>query len=127
MFILVIFCFTLTIKSFVGGIFITEDSFFNSVIEENYLQSESFVQESERLVGELTRLIGEYKNEEHILNGGSISEEEMQNIENNIYHEYFLSTSKYNSNLTEEENIQIFKEEYAEQIKQAKDQRIQKI
>ena len=125
MFILVIFCFTGTIKSFVNGIFITEDSFFNSVIEENYLQSESFVQESERLVGELTRLIGEYKNEEHILNGGSISEEEMQNIENNIYHEYFLSTSKYNSNLTEEENIQIFKEEYAEQIKQAKEQRIQ--
>ena len=90
MFILVIFCFTGTIKSFVNGIFITEDSFFNSVIEEDYLQSQSFVQESERLVGELTRLIGEYKNEEHILNGGSISEEEMRNIENNIYHEYFL-------------------------------------
>ena len=52
--------------------------FFNSVIEEDYLQSQSFVQESERLVGELTRLIGEYKNEEHILNGGSISEEEMR-------------------------------------------------
>ena len=124
MFILVIFCFTGTIKSFVNGIFITEDSFFNSVIEEDYLQSQSFVQESERLVGELTRLIGEYKNEEHILNGGSISEEEMRNIENNIYHEYFLSTSKYNPNLTEEENVQIFKEEYADQIKQAKEQRI---
>ena len=76
------------------------------------------------LVGELTRLIGEYKNEEHILNGGSISEEEMRNIEDNLYHEYFLYTSKYNPNLTEEENIQIFKEEYADQIKQAKEQRI---
>ena len=107
-------------------IFITEDSFFNSVVEEDYLQSQSFVQESERLVGELTRLLGEYKNEEHILNGGSISEEEMRNIENNIYHEYFLSTSKYNPNLTEEENVQIFKEEYADQIKQAKEQRYQR-
>ena len=124
MFILVIFCFTGTIKSFVNGIFITEDSFFNSVVEDDYLQSQSFVQESERLVGELTRLIGEYKNEEHILNGGSISEEEMRNIENNIYHEYFLSTSKYNPNLTEEENVQLFKDEYADQIKQAKEQRI---
>ena len=35
-----------------------------------------------------------------------------------------MSTSKYNPNLTEEENVQIFKEEYADQIKQAKEQRI---
>ena len=49
------------------------DGAFNSVIEENYFQSESFIQESENLIGDLTRLIGEYKNEEHILNGGSIT------------------------------------------------------
>jgi signal transduction histidine kinase len=123
-FIFVIFCFTGTLKSFVNGVFITEDSFFNSVTEEDYLQSQSFVQESERLVGELTRLIGEYKNEEHILDGGSISEEEMRNIEDIVYDEYFLSTSKYNPNLTEEENLQVFKEEYADQINQAKGERI---
>ena len=112
------------IQSLVNGIFITEDRFFTSVVEEDYLRSEAFVQESLPLVGELTRLTGEYKNEEHILNGGSISEEEMRNIEDNLYQEYFLYTSKYNPNLTEEENIQIFKEEYTDQIKQAKEQRI---
>ena len=72
MFILVIFCFTGTIKSFVNGDVHYGRQFFNSVTEEDYLESQSFIQESERLVGELTRLIGEYKNEEHILNGGSI-------------------------------------------------------
>ena len=35
-----------------------------------------------------------------------------------------MSTSKYNPNLAEEENVQIFKEEYADQIKQAKEQMI---
>ena len=64
-------------------------AFLTVSLKKIILQSQSFVQESERLVGELTRLIGEYKNEEHILNGGSISEEEMRNIENSIYHEYF--------------------------------------
>ena len=107
-FILVIFCFTGMIQSLVNGIFITEDRFFTSVVEEDYLRSEAFVQESLPLVGELTRLTGEYKNEEHILNGGSISEEEMRNIEDNLYQEYFLYTSKYNPNLTEEENIRNF-------------------
>ena len=106
------------------GSSLRKTAFLTVSIEEDYLQSQSFVQESERLVGELTRLIGEYKNEEHILNGGSISEEEMRNIENNIYQEYLMYTSKYNPNLTEEENVQIFKEEYADQIKQAKEQRI---
>ena len=48
----------------------------------------------------------------------------MRNIENNLYHDSFLSSSNYNPNLTEEENVQIFKEEYADQIKQAKDQAI---
>ena len=51
---------------------------FLTVSLKNITSSESFVQESERLVGDLTRLLGEYKSEEHILNGGSISEEEME-------------------------------------------------
>ena len=53
------------------------DGAFNSVTEENYLESQSFIQESENLIGDLTRLLDEYKNEEHILNGGSISEDEL--------------------------------------------------
>ena len=101
----------------------TEDAFLTASLKKDYLQSQSFIQESESLIGELTRLIDEYKNEEHILNGGSSSRRRiMRDIEQNLYHEYFQTTSKYNPNLTEEENVQKFKEEYADQIKQAKEQ-----
>ena len=70
------------------------DGAFNSVTEENYLESQSFIQESENLIGDLTRLLGEYKNEEHILNGGSISEEELcKAIEQILFYE-FISNIK---------------------------------
>ena len=39
--------------------------------------------ESEELIGSLSRLINEYKNEEHILNGGTISENELRMEEGN--------------------------------------------
>ena len=98
MFIIVILCFTGAIKSIVNGIIIRE-KFFNSVVEEDYLQSESYIRESEHIISDLTRLIGEYKNEEHILNGGTISEVEIRKRGKYYgYHEYFHSRSKYNPN-----------------------------
>ena len=48
----------------------------------------------------------------------------MRNIEQNLYYDSFQTSSSYNPNLSEEENVQKFKEEYADQIKQAKDQAI---
>ena len=122
-FILVIFCFTGAIKAFVEGE-VQTDGAFNSVTEESYLESQSFIQESENLIGDLTRLLDEYKNEEHILNGGSVSEDELSAIEQSLFYDSFQTSSSYNPNLSEEENVQKFKEEYADQIQQAKDQAI---
>ena len=67
----------------------TETAFLIASLKMIIFKVNHYIQESESLIGELTRLIGEYKNEEHILNGGSITEEELRNIENNLYHEYF--------------------------------------
>ena len=122
-FILVVFCFTGAIKAFVEGE-VQTDGAFNSVTEESYLESQSFIQESENLIGDLTRLLDEYKNEEHILNGGSVSEDELSAIEQSLFYDSFQTSSSYNPNLSEEENVQKFKEEYADQIQQAKDQAI---
>ena len=76
------------------------------------------------LIGDLTRLLDEYKNEEHILTGGSVSEDELSAIEQSLFYDSFQTSSSYNPNLSEEENVQKFKEEYADQIQQAKDQAI---
>lgn len=122
-FILVVFFFTGAIKAFVEGE-VQTDGAFNSVTEESYLESRSFIQESESLIGDLTRLLDEYKNEEHILNGGSVSKDELSAIEQSLFYDSFQTSSSYNPNLSEEENVQKFKEEYDDQIKQAKDQAI---
>ena len=44
----------------------------------------------------------------------------MRDIEQSLYYDSFQSSSNYNPNLTEEENVQKFKEEYADQISKQK-------
>ena len=78
-----VLCFTGIMKAFIDVDNVNNGDFDNA-IEDNYFQSRAYVEESESLIFDLTRLIGEYKNEEHILNGGSISEEELRNVEENL-------------------------------------------
>ncbi len=115
---LMILCFTGAMKAFVE-VEIIHDADFHSIFEENYFESRAYIQESEELVHDLTRLIGEYKSEEHILNGGTISEDELRWIEEPLFEE-FQSAGNYNDELSYEENIQKFKEVYADKIAQAK-------
>ena len=122
-FIIAVSCFTGAIKAFVDVVVIN-DGDFNNAVEENYFQSRSFVEESENLISDLTRLIGEYKSEEHILSGGSINEDELGGIEENLYNGDFQSSRTYNPNLSEEENFKKFKKEYADRISQEKDRMI---
>ena len=113
-----ILCFTGVIKALVD-VEVIHDGDFHSVFEENYFQSRAYIQESEKVIGALTSLIGEYKNEEHILNGGTISEEELRRIEEYLYGD-FQSSTDYNPELDYEENVQKFKKVYADQISEAK-------
>lgn len=119
-FIIVVLCFTGVIKEFVE-VEVLNDGDFGSVFEDNYFLSEAYVRESENIVGDLTRLIGEYKNEEHILNGGTISEDELRYEEENLYSNYMSNSRNYNPELGEGANYEKFKEEYADKISQARD------
>ncbi|WP_338786200.1 HAMP domain-containing sensor histidine kinase [Metabacillus sp. FJAT-53654] len=122
-FMIAIVCFTGVIRAFVE-VEIVNDGDFNSVVESNYLKSRTYIQESERIISDLTRLIGEYKNEEHILSGETISEEEWKSTEENLFSDYQLNSRKYNPELSEEKNYEMFKEEYEDKISQAKDELI---
>lgn len=122
-FIFMVLCFTGIMKAFVD-VAIVNNVYFDHAVEDNYFQSQAYEEESEGLIFDLTRLIGEYKNEEHILKGGSISEEELRNEEGTIYEDFQAFSRSYNPNLSEEENYKKFKEVYAEEISQAKDKMI---
>lgn len=121
-FAVVILCFTWTIKEFFYVVKIN-DGDFRIVFEEDYFQSRSYIRESENSIVELIKLAGEYKSEEHILNGGTISEDELSMAEDHLYEEYRYSRN-YNPELSEEQNYAKFKEAYAAKLTQAKEELI---
>ncbi|MDQ0974809.1 signal transduction histidine kinase [Neobacillus niacini] len=122
-FIVMILCFTGIIKAFVD-VEIVNDGDFGIVFEEDYFHSSEYVRESDAIIGQLTRLLTEYKSEEHIVNGGSISEDEVRSEEETLYSDFQVNSKNFNPNLSEKENYDKFKTEYADKISLARDRLI---
>jgi signal transduction histidine kinase len=120
---IVILCFTVAIVKFVQ-IEVLNHGNLGIVFEDNYFLSNEYVQESEGIINDLTRLIGEYKNEENIKNGGTVTDEELKNEEQSLYVDFKAHSPNYIPKLGEEKNYETFKVEYADKISQAKDQLI---
>lgn len=124
MYILVIVCFTGVIKNIVV-VEIENGGNFGAVFEEDYFHSLSYIQESEEIISKLSILIEEYKSEEHILKGGTISDDEMRSAEETLYSDYQAFSRSYNPEQSEEANYARFQEEYADQLTEARDELIQ--
>jgi signal transduction histidine kinase len=121
---LVVLFFSGILKSFANVSALTDDDF-GIVFEDNYFLSKSYMLEVEPILSSLTQLVSEYKNEESISKGGTISTEDMKTIEEESLYPDFMARSKiYNPSLSEEENFKNFKEAYAKEINQAKNQMI---
>ncbi len=122
-FIIMIACFIGAIKQFVE-VEVINDGDIGIVFEKDYFQSESYVRESESILFNLTRLVGEFKNEEHILNGGTFTEDELRVEEENLYSEFQYNSRSYSPEQTEEKNYETFKAEYGDKISQVREQLI---
>jgi len=103
---------------------VLNNGYFTSVAEDQYLESRAYIYESDRVIWDLSRLLGEYKNEEYILNGETITEEEWRSTEDILFDEYQAYSRAYNPNLSVSENLARFQKEYADKISQARDQLI---
>lgn len=119
--------FILAVISFTGVIVtcmkveVNTDGGFAIVFEKNYFESRAFVRESGPLISKLTRLLGEFKSEAHILSGGTISEEEWRYEEERLFEEFMQHSRSYRPDRGHEENYRVFQQEYADQLKQAKE------
>ncbi|WP_256989092.1 HAMP domain-containing sensor histidine kinase [Bacillus sp. EB106-08-02-XG196] len=122
-FMMMITCFTGVIKAFVD-VEEVNDGDLGIVFEENYFLSKAYVLESESIVSNLTRLFGEFKSEEHILKGGSITEEELRGEEDPLFSDFVYQSKSYNPNASEAENYEKFKTEYADKIAKVRDKLI---
>jgi signal transduction histidine kinase len=122
-FIIAIICLTAAMEAVVE-VEIEHDAEFSNAVEDNYFQSWSYIQESEKIVRNLKTLLGEYKNEEHILSGETIDEGEWRRVEENLFTNFKLRSNSYNPELTKEKNYEVFKQEYVDEISQAKEKMI---
>ncbi|MGE6514512.1 histidine kinase dimerization/phospho-acceptor domain-containing protein [Lysinibacillus sphaericus] len=83
----------------------------SSINQDNYFESRAFADESYSLISSLAQLIGNYKSEEHILSGKTLTEDDI-----------FRYSYNYNPNLSREENKRIYQEQYADDINSEKDE-----
>lgn len=120
---MVITCFTGVIKSLLN-IALLRNNDIKMAFQESYFLSESYMSDTSMILRDLKRFTEEYKSEEYILNGGSISEEEMRNVEAELFYDFQDNSKAYNPNLSEEENYVLFKEVYADKIIKAKEKMI---
>lgn len=122
-FIITMVCFTGAITVFLNMMSSNNEDL-SSAFEKDYYLSRDFILESNQIVQTLTSLI-EFGNEERILEGETVREEELEREKNNLFHEFVDNYSKgYNPGLTHEENYQKFEEVYAAEIAQNRDKLI---
>ncbi|WP_218780406.1 sensor histidine kinase [Bacillus sp. EAC] len=119
-FTIVVLFFSGILKSIANVSALTDDDF-GIVFEENYFLSKSYVQEVETVINSLSLLVGEYKSEEHILKGGTISNENIRAIEEKLYPNFIGQSRIDKPSINDEQNFQTT---LAEEIKQTKSQMI---
>ncbi|MGI1657833.1 MAG: histidine kinase dimerization/phospho-acceptor domain-containing protein [Desulfitobacterium sp.] len=120
-FILMVFCFTQTITQVMV---IINRSNFDVSLEKSYYHSQSFINDSSSIINDL-RHLSQYENEEHILAGGDISEDDLKNRSDNLFWEFRDRSEKYNPNQSEAENYRVFQEVYQDDIAELKERMVQ--
>ncbi|MDF2606898.1 MAG: histidine kinase [Bacillales bacterium] len=101
---------------------VINDGYFSTAVEEDYFTSSAYVRKVGPLLNDLSTLISEYKSEENILKGVTISDDDIKKEVDVLFYEY--QSISYKPELSEEENYNNFKKVYANEISQARDKLI---
>ncbi|MFZ7120091.1 MAG: HAMP domain-containing sensor histidine kinase [Eubacteriaceae bacterium] len=124
-FIIVIFCFTGAITTILNMIAVPSQQIDPRIInEDSYYDSEEFTSKINDSVTILTRMIGYYKSEEHILSGGTVTEDLIKSEEVSIYYKYQNKVDY--ENLDDIEKLELYNESKDDEILQFKEQTIER-
>lgn len=121
-FMIVLFCFSNALTVFLTMVEVYNADF-ELAFEDSYYQSREYIAKTNNILSDLL-LLKRYQSEEHILSGATVTKDEIKAKEDRLYRDFEYSR-RYNHNLTDEENYEVFKEIYAEEISQIKDTIIQ--
>lgn len=123
--------FIIAVSCFSGAITIFFDTYrthsndFRVMNENSYFLSEDYISEINDILNNLRRITQEYKNEEFILSGNTITSDEIKTATDTLFEEFTYNSNRYNPKLSNEENYVIFKDEYADRISLIRDRLIQ--
>lgn len=123
-FIIAILCFTCAVTIFID-IAVERQGDFAIALEAGYYQGADYIRESTDIVNTIRRITGTYKNENHILEGGTLTADELERAEHYLFSDFMDTSKSFNPNLSREENYQIFQEAYAEKISRQRTELIQ--
>lgn len=124
-FIMVMVCFSSSITVFLNY-FLFNDGDLSIILEDSYYVSYDCVSKLDHITDTVAELITRYKSEEYIRSGKNISEHEIEREKEILFEEFQRNSKKYNPNLSNDENYEIFKEAYADKILQEKNKIIDK-
>jgi len=122
-FIIVILCFTSAITIFLNTISLHQGDF-DAAFEKDYYLGQDYMSDSSQIASTLANLIAEYKSEEHILSGGTVTEEEITDEENRLYAQFERNYREFDPELSSKENYKEFEKLYADRIALIKDKLI---
>lgn len=123
-FIITVLCYSalLTIAS---DVVVLNNNNLHIAYEESYYLSSNYINESNDIAQSLRAVTEQYKSEENILNGGTLSEDQISNREDQLYSDFENNSKNFNPNLSAAENYQEFEEVYADKISQIREELIQ--
>lgn len=122
-FILIIASFSMGIISFIE--FMEESKVdLDIFMQDSYYESYDFVRDLESIVENATSLTVEFKSEDEINSGNTINEDYLDERIRNLFYEWSHTSRNYNPNLSEEENLKVFREEKKDRIKEMKQEQV---
>jgi len=121
-FVIVVLCFASSVTIF-SNIIGLHNGNLGLAFEKSYYAGNDYTNISAEVVANL-RAVENYKNEEYILSGKTLSNDEIMNEEDRLFNDFRYTSKSFNPNLTDEENRKIFKEVYADKLSQMKERLI---
>ncbi|WP_053956747.1 HAMP domain-containing sensor histidine kinase [Inediibacterium massiliense] len=124
-FMIVILCFSSAVTLILNLIGVKEIDI-ELAFENNYYSGKEYRRQLESITEDAIELMNEYKSEEYILSGRTVTEEDIKTEEENLYSDFKYDEKLYNYELSDVENYKRFQEIYVDKISKIKDELIQK-
>ena len=121
-FLITVFCFSVAITLFLNMLVLGNEDL-SIVNEKSYYQSDDYIHDSSQVIQTLDVITQVYKSEDHILSGGTITDDEIAQYEEELYREFEFSSS-YDQELSPAGNRGRFREAYADEIALAREKLI---